>query len=74
LRLEGDHKKINGLQGKVEVDRAIDVKVWAEKLAAFKTQGVTVFGYFGKFFSGFPPLDVRHFMENMGVGYQTTLQ
>jgi uncharacterized protein YecE (DUF72 family) len=74
LRLEGDRKKINGLQGKVEVDRVADVKVWAEKLAAFKTQGVTVFGYFGKFYSGFPPLDVRHFMENMGVGYQTTLQ
>jgi len=73
LRLEGDRSKINGLLGKVEVDRSADVKAWAEKLSPLKAQGVTVFGYFGKFFSGFPPLDVRHFMGNMGVAYQTTL-
>ncbi len=73
LRLEGDRSKINGLLGKVEVDRSADVKARAEKLAPLKTQGVTVFGYFGKFYSGFPPLDVRHFMENMGISYQTTL-
>lgn len=73
LRLEGDRSKINGLLGKVEADRSADVKTWAEKLAPFKTRDMTVFGYFGKFYSGFPPLDVRHFMENMGVGYQSTL-
>jgi uncharacterized protein YecE (DUF72 family) len=73
LRLEGDRGKVNGLQGKVEVDRSADVKGWAEKLAACKADGRTVFGYFGKYFSGFPPLDIRHFMEAMGVGYQKTL-
>ncbi|XHH08704.1 MAG: DUF72 domain-containing protein [Candidatus Bathyarchaeia archaeon] len=72
LRLEGDRGKVNGLLGKVEVDRSAEVKVWAEKLASFKERGV-VFGYFGKFYSGFPPLDARHFMEAMGVGYQKTL-
>ncbi len=73
LRLEGDRSKINGLLGKVEVDRSADVKAWAEKLAPIKTSGIAVFGYFGKFFSGFPPLDVRHFMENIGISYQRTL-
>jgi uncharacterized protein YecE (DUF72 family) len=74
LRLEGDRSKINGILGKVEVDRSVDVKAWAEKLAPLKNRGIVVFGYFGKFFSGFPTVDVRHFMENMGgIGYQKTL-
>ncbi len=73
LRLEGDRSKVQGVLGTVEVDRQADVKVWAEKLAVFKARGVEVFGYFGKFYSGFPPLDVRRFMEDMGVGYQKTL-
>ncbi len=73
LRLEGDRGKVNGLLGKVEVDRSADVKGWAEKLAPFKGRGVGVFGYFGKFYSGFPPLDARRFLEDLGVGYQTLL-
>ncbi|MGD6934222.1 MAG: DUF72 domain-containing protein [Candidatus Bathyarchaeia archaeon] len=73
LRLEGDRSKVQGVLGTVEVDRQADVKVWAEKLAVFKARGVEVFGYFGKFYSGFPPLDVRRFLEDMGVGYQKTL-
>lgn len=72
LRLEGDRGKVQGVLGRVEVDRQSDVKVWAEKLAGFKSK-IDVFGYFGKFYSGFPPLDVRRFMENLGVGYQATL-
>jgi uncharacterized protein YecE (DUF72 family) len=73
LRLEGDRGKVNGLLGKVEVDRSADVKLWAEKLASLKKGGLEVFSYFGKFYSGFPPLDVCHFMEGMGVGFQSTL-
>jgi uncharacterized protein YecE (DUF72 family) len=72
LRLEGDRSKVQGVLGRVEVDRQSDVKVWAEKLAPFKGS-IDVFGYFGKFYSGFPPLDVRQFMANLGVGYQSTL-
>jgi uncharacterized protein YecE (DUF72 family) len=71
LRLEGDRSKVHGLLGKVEVDRYFDVKAWAEKLAPFKK--VPLFGYFGKFYSGFPPLDARRFLECLGVGYQSTL-
>jgi uncharacterized protein YecE (DUF72 family) len=73
LRLEGDRGNVNGLLGKVEVDRSVDIKAWAEKLAPFKAREVGVFGYFGKFYSGFPPLDARRFLEYLGVGYQKTL-
>ncbi|MGD6810751.1 MAG: DUF72 domain-containing protein [Candidatus Bathyarchaeia archaeon] len=73
LRLEGDRGNVNGLLGKVEVDRSVDIKAWAEKLAPFKARGVGMFGYFGKFYSGFPPLDARRFLEDLGVGYQKTL-
>lgn len=73
LRLEGDRKKVHGLLGKVEIDRSADVKWWAEKLAPLKTGGKAVFGYFGKFYSGFPPLDARLFMDALGAGCQKTL-
>jgi uncharacterized protein YecE (DUF72 family) len=73
IRLEGDRTKINGLLGKVEVDRSVDTEAWAKKFSPLKTRGVTVFGYFGKSFSGFPPLDAKRFMENMGISVQTVL-
>lgn len=59
LRWEGDRKAVNGLKGEIEVDRKTDLQAWAEKLKPVLKGGVEVFGYFGKYYSGLPPSDVK---------------
>jgi uncharacterized protein YecE (DUF72 family) len=58
VRWEGDRKKINGTLGKTEVDRKKDIAFWARKLKLFGERKMEVFGYFSKYYSGFPPSDV----------------
>jgi uncharacterized protein YecE (DUF72 family) len=58
IRWEGDRKRVNGTLGKIEVDRARDLKAEAEKLTPFLGK-MDVFGYFGKYYSGYPPLDIK---------------
>ena len=59
VRWEGDRAKVNGTLGKIEADRRTDLQVWADKLQQpFLAEGVEVFGYFGKYYSGYPPHDV----------------
>jgi uncharacterized protein YecE (DUF72 family) len=59
LRWEGDRKAVNGLKGEIEVDRKADLKAWADKLKPYLDRDMEVFGYFGKYYSGLPPSDVR---------------
>ncbi len=58
IRWEGDRKKVNGLLGKIEADRKTDLKAWAEELKPHLQSKKPIFGYFGKYFSGYPPSDV----------------
>jgi uncharacterized protein YecE (DUF72 family) len=58
MRWEGDRKKVNGTLGKIEADRAVDLKLEAEKIKPFINKCAEVFGYFGKYFSGYPPSDI----------------
>jgi uncharacterized protein YecE (DUF72 family) len=62
VRWEGDRKKVNGKLGKVEVSRAADLKSWAVKLRPL-SEKMEVFGYFSKYYSGFPPSDVSEFLK-----------
>ena len=57
VRWEGDRKKVNGTLGKIEADRTEDLKVVAEKLKPYLAK-MDVFGYFGKYYSGYPPSDI----------------
>jgi uncharacterized protein YecE (DUF72 family) len=59
LRWEGDRKAVNGLKGEIEVDRKTDLQQWANKLNQYLHRGMEVFGYFGKYYSGLPPSDVK---------------
>ena len=59
MRWEGDRKAVNGLQGKIEVDRKADLKTWADKLKPYLDRGTDAFGYFGKYYSGLPPSDAK---------------
>jgi len=65
LRWEGNRKKVNGTLGKIEVDRKDDLRAWANKLSSFLDKQMTVYGYFGKYFSGFPPSDVGYLQSHL---------
>jgi uncharacterized protein YecE (DUF72 family) len=57
VRWEGDRKKVNGTLGKIETNRIGDLKLEAEKIKPYLTKRA-VFGYFGKYYSGYPPSDI----------------
>ncbi len=59
LRWEGDRRKVNGLLGRVEVNRTEDIGFWAEEIKVLRKEVLPVFGYFSKYFSGHPPTDVK---------------
>jgi uncharacterized protein YecE (DUF72 family) len=63
LRWEGDRRKVNGLLGKVEVDRTDDTKKWAERITKWLDTGIEVFGYFSKYYSGHPPTDAQQLLK-----------
>ena len=60
LRWEGDRRKVNGLIGRVEVDRTEKMGGWAEEIKVLMKEVSPVFGYFSKYYSGHPPTDVKH--------------
>ena len=63
VRLEGDRSNVSGTLGKIEIDREGDLKLWAEKLKPFLTDDLEVYGYFGKYFSGYPPSDINSLLK-----------
>ena len=58
VRWEGDRKKVKGTLGKIEVDKKNDLKLWADKIKPFLEKRMEVYGYFGKYYSGYPPSDI----------------
>jgi hypothetical protein len=52
--------------GKIEADRAEDLKLEAEKIKPFLGK-MGVFGYFGKFYSGYPPSDVVSLLAKLNL-------
>jgi uncharacterized protein YecE (DUF72 family) len=58
MRWEGDRKAVNGTLGKTETDKTADLQVWAKKLEPHLNRGMEVFGYFAKYYSGYPPHDI----------------
>lgn len=65
IRWEGDRKKVTGTLGKVERDRSREINEWAGKIKGFLSDGVEVFGYFSKSYSGYPPGDVKLLLESI---------
>ncbi len=64
FRWEGDRKKVNGTMGKIEVDRTEDLELVSGSIKPFESK-MEVFGYFGKYFSGYPPSDVANLQINL---------
>ena len=59
VRWEGDRKKVNGTLGKIEVTTAEGISHWASKLKPYLSKQLEVFGYFAKYYSGYPPSDIE---------------
>jgi len=59
VRWEGDRKKVKGTIGKIEADTRESLRDWADKIKPFLERRMHVFGYFGKYYSGYPPSDVN---------------
>jgi uncharacterized protein YecE (DUF72 family) len=67
LRWEGDRKTVNGTLGKTETDRIGNIQEWANWLLPLLSKGTEFFGYFSKFYSGFPPSDVNEFLRQIKI-------
>jgi uncharacterized protein YecE (DUF72 family) len=59
VRWEGDRKKVNGTLGKIETNQKSVLNQWANKIIPYLRDQMQVFGYFGKYFSGYPPSDAN---------------
>jgi uncharacterized protein YecE (DUF72 family) len=63
FRWEGDRSKVNGTLGKIEADKTEDLRLWAEKIKPQLSKNMEVYGYFGKYYSGFPPSDINALLK-----------
>lgn len=66
VRWEGDRRKVKGVLGEVEVDRTDSIKRWAERIKKFSEVQMDIFGYFSKYYSGYPPDDVKQLLTVLG--------
>ena len=63
IRWEGNRREVKGILGKVEVDRKSEIEKWAENITMFLDTSVEVFGYFSKYYSGYPPNDAKQLLR-----------
>ena len=66
VRWEGDRRIITGDSGHVEQDRSQDLTKWARLLRSYRKQDLNIFGYFSKFYSGYPPADIEQLTKFLG--------
>lgn len=59
VRWEGNRRIIKGDSGKIEQDRTQDLVNWAQQLRSYQHKELDVFGYFSKYYSGYPPADIE---------------
>jgi uncharacterized protein YecE (DUF72 family) len=59
FRWEGDRKAVVAERGEVQVDRGMETDEWAAKVKRQLAAGRNVYGYFSKYYSGYPPQDVE---------------
>jgi len=63
IRWEGDRSEVKGTLGKIEADKTEDLKLWSEKIKPYLIKNMAVYGYFGKYYSGFPPSDINALLK-----------
>jgi len=65
IRWEGDRRRVNGQLGQIEVDRTNSIKEWAKKIKALLGASQDVFGYFSKYYSGYPSNDANELLNSL---------
>jgi uncharacterized protein YecE (DUF72 family) len=63
VRWKGDRRKVSGTKGKIEVDQTDNIEKWAKIIRTMLDRGTEVFGYFSKYYSGYPPADVEKLLR-----------
>jgi uncharacterized protein YecE (DUF72 family) len=63
IRWEGDRHKVNGTLGRMEIDRTAQTKLWAERIRRYLDSETEVFGYFSKYYSGYPTADAHELLR-----------
>ncbi len=63
VRWEGNRSKVNGKLGKIETDKTQDLILWSKRIKPFINENTEVYGYFGKYYSGFPPFDINALLK-----------
>jgi uncharacterized protein YecE (DUF72 family) len=67
VRWEGDRRRVKGTLGRMEVDRAEKIKLWADRIKPFLERQTEVFGYFSKYYSGHSPSDAEALLGIIGT-------
>ena len=62
VRWEGDRRKVNGKMGRVEINREKEIERWSKKIKELLDIVPNVFGYFSKYYSGYPPDDAKRLL------------
>jgi len=65
VRWEGDRQLVKGTIGKREVEKLSNIKSWTERLRKISHAKTETFGYFSKYYSGYPPSDVRDLLQSL---------
>ncbi|TRO46859.1 DUF72 domain-containing protein [Candidatus Bathyarchaeota archaeon] len=63
IRWEGDRRKVKGIFSRREVEKVESIELWAEKIKLFLEKQIEVFGYFSKYYSGYPPSDINDLLN-----------
>jgi len=63
IRWEGNRTIVKGNLGRTEVDKTHEIEEWAAKIKKLTESSVEIFGYFSKYFSGYPPSDAERLLS-----------
>jgi len=68
VRWEGDRKVVNGEKGIIEADRDSETAEWAKRIIRFLEADIEVYGYFSKYYSGYPVSDAEELRRLLSEG------
>jgi uncharacterized protein YecE (DUF72 family) len=71
IRWTGDRNIVKGNLGRTEYDRMKDIKRWALKIDMLYEKCPEIFGYFSKYYSGYPPNDVYQIYNQLNELFKT---
>jgi uncharacterized protein YecE (DUF72 family) len=67
MRWEGNRRNVTGTTGKVEADRTEELRASARAVETFLDHQLDVFGYFSKYYSGYPPADIKQLQGFLNI-------